>query len=605
MTADMETLLHKLQERVKELNCLFQISDLIGQADTSLPEILQGTAEIIPSGWQYPEITRARITWEGQEFKTDGFRATAWQQTGDIRVDGERAGRVEVCYLESRPDADEGPFLKEERSLLNAIVERLGRIIERVQAEHALRRYQTIVAAVSDPISYVDRDYRYVVVNEVYAAYAKRPREEILGLSIAELLGEEAFVTSVKPHLDRCLAGEAVRYQAWFDVPGESRRCMDVGYYPVFDDSGQAVVGAVVASRDITGRQRATEALQRERNLVRRIMETSPIGIIVFDTQGRITYANQLVQQISGLSESDLHEQAYNAPLWHLLDEDGNPLSDEDLPFAQVMNSSEAIHDVRFVSELSDGQRLSFSANAAPLINKSGRLDGVVVTVEDITAGVQAKEQAEQAAAAAERERLARDLHDAVTQTLFSVAAIAEALPRVWERDPQEARSGLEALRQLTQGALAEMRTMLLELRPSSLAEHDLGTLLRQLTEAMTGRTQMPITIGIEGECSLPVEVRIALYRIAQEALHNIAKHAQANQAWVDLSCSATHAELRIRDDGGGFEPQTIDPHRLGLSIMHERARAIGAMLKIDSQPGQGTVVVAHWPSSQESERDG
>ena len=606
--ARVETLLQspqrRLQERIKELNCLYSVSELIGRTDISLPEILQGTAEIIPTGWQYPNITQARITWAGQKFETDGFRTTAWLQTGDIHVHGEQAGRVEVCYLERRPDADEGPFLKEERSLLSAIAERLGKVIERLQTEEALRRYATIVAAVSDPISYVDRNYTYVVVNEVYADYAKRPRDEILGLSVADLLGEEAFAKSVKPHLDRCFGGEEIRYQDWFDVPGEPPRCMDVGYYPVFGPN-HAVVGAVVASRDITARQQAVEALQRERNLVRRIMETSPVGIVVFDTQGRITYANPLVQQIAGLNEADLRRQAYNAALWDLIAMDGKPLSDEELPFAQVMSSGEAIHDVRFVAALPGDQMLPLSANAAPLLDESGRTDGVVVTVEDITARVQAEEQAEQAAAAAERERLARDLHDAVTQTLFSVAAIAEALPRVWERDPQEAQQGLEDLRQLTQGALAEMRALLLELRPAALAEHDLGTLLQQLTEALTGRTRMPITTRIEGDCSLPVEVRIALYRIAQEALNNIAKHAQANQTHVDLSCTATSARLRIRDDGSGFELEAANPHGLGVNIMHERAQAIGAQLEIDSQAGGGTVVTVRWPGSQGSECDG
>ena len=139
-------------------------------------------------------------------------------------------------------------------------------------------------------------------------------------------------------------------------------------------------------------------------------------------------------------------------------------------------------------------------------------------------------EQAQQAAVVEERSRLARELHDAVTQTLFSASLLAEVLPATWETDQTKGRELLGELRQLSRGALAEMRTLLLELRPSVLADSDLGDLLRQLAEAVTGRTGMLVQVIVEIETELPVDVRIALYRIAQEALNNIVKHARARQ---------------------------------------------------------------------------
>ena len=149
-------------------------------------------------------------------------------------------------------------------------------------------------------------------------------------------------------------------------------------------------------------------------------------------------------------------------------------------------------------------------------------------------------EEAQQVAASQERSRLARDLHDAVTQTLFSASLIAEVLPALWENDPAEGRELLGELRQLTRGALAEMRTLLLELRPSALIEADLSDLLRQLAESVSGRTGIPIAVSISG-CpvpDLPDEVHVAFYRIAQETLNNIVKHAQAKQAEVHLKCA-------------------------------------------------------------------
>jgi signal transduction histidine kinase len=196
-----------------------------------------------------------------------------------------------------------------------------------------------------------------------------------------------------------------------------------------------------------------------------------------------------------------------------------------------------------------------------------------------------------------ERQRLARDLHDAVSQTLFSASLIAEVLPRLWERNRDEGRRRLEEVRQLTRGALAEMRTLLLELRPSALIEAEFGDLLRQLAESTIGRARVPVTLELEGEpsCSLPPDVKVVMYRVAQESLNNIAKHAEASQVTVSLRCQAERVELRISDDGRGFDLESVPTESLGLGIMRERVEAIGAELTIESEVGQGTVITVVW----------
>jgi two-component system nitrate/nitrite sensor histidine kinase NarX len=215
------------------------------------------------------------------------------------------------------------------------------------------------------------------------------------------------------------------------------------------------------------------------------------------------------------------------------------------------------------------------------------------------------RDQVQLTAATAERSRLARDLHDAVTQTLFSASLIAEAMPRVWERDQAEARRGLEELRHLTRGASAEMRTMLLELRPAALTEKPMGELLRHLVEAVTGRTRVPVTLTMEGKGSLPPQIQIAYFRIAQEALNNVAKHSGASQAAVELHFEAGQVALRVRDDGCGFDLGDTRPDQLGLDIMRERAESIGAVLEIQSQPGSGTQVAVNWQGAQGRGADG
>ena len=125
---------HNLGERVKELNCLYGISNLVEKPDISLEEIFQGLVDLIPPSWQYPEITCSRIILEDKEYKTENFKETNWKQSSEIFVTGKRVGVLELCYLEEKPEINEGPFLKEERSLIDAITERLGHIIERIQA---------------------------------------------------------------------------------------------------------------------------------------------------------------------------------------------------------------------------------------------------------------------------------------------------------------------------------------------------------------------------------------------------------------------------------------------------------------------------------------
>jgi nitrate/nitrite-specific signal transduction histidine kinase len=208
-------------------------------------------------------------------------------------------------------------------------------------------------------------------------------------------------------------------------------------------------------------------------------------------------------------------------------------------------------------------------------------------------------EQAEQTAIAAERGRLARELHDAVTQTLFSANLIADVIPRIWKRDPEEGMQSLEELRQLTRGALAEMRTLLLEMRPEALDRSDIKSLLTQLAEAFMGRVRVPVSLVIQEGCELTHEVKIVFYRVAQEALNNIAKHSGARQVELHLECQPDHMNLCIQDDGLGFEAGSLTPDHMGVAIMRERAHSIGANLKIESQIGQGTTVELDWRSAQ------
>jgi ligand-binding sensor domain-containing protein/signal transduction histidine kinase len=242
---------------------------------------------------------------------------------------------------------------------------------------------------------------------------------------------------------------------------------------------------------------------------------------------------------------------------------------------------------------------------AEPHATSGEELDLAIALAEQATLAIENARlyaQAQELAAVQERQRLARDLHDAVSQTLFSASLIAEALPGIWESSPEEGEALLGKLRQLSRGALAEMRTLLMELRPAALTEASLKDLLNQLGQAVTGREGVPVSVDVDEPLELPAEVHLAIYRVAQEALNNVIKHAQANQVDVALRGGAAGVVLTIRDDGRGFDAAGVSADHLGLNIMRERAAAIDARLAIESEPGHGTDVTLIWRSKGKSE---
>lgn len=221
------------------------------------------------------------------------------------------------------------------------------------------------------------------------------------------------------------------------------------------------------------------------------------------------------------------------------------------------------------------------------------------------------REEAQEEAVTAERNRLARELHDSVTQTIFSASLIADVLPTIWEQNPGEAKGALDDLRKLTHGALAEMRTLLLELRPIGLGDVGLADLLKQLAEGVSGRIRAQVKVHVEGEAILPTEVKLAFYRIAQEALNNVAKHSGADKVDIKIGSLpvpdsrkrrkgtpgifSEFVSLSIRDNGRGFDPKSVMSRHLGLGIMQERAANLQIALSIHSKPLKGTEVLLQW----------
>lgn len=182
-TLELNSRSHDLGERVKELNCLYNISKLVEKKGISVDEIFEGTVDLIPPSWQYPEITCACITFRDREFKTSNFKKEKWTQTSPIRIHDEPEGLLEVVYLEKRVESDEGPFLKEERKLIDAVSERLGKIVERVQAEEDNEK---ILRTALEGFWIADKQGRILEVNNAYCRMTGYSREELLNRSISD-----------------------------------------------------------------------------------------------------------------------------------------------------------------------------------------------------------------------------------------------------------------------------------------------------------------------------------------------------------------------------------------------------------------------------------
>lgn len=224
-----------------------------------------------------------------------------------------------------------------------------------------------------------------------------------------------------------------------------------------------------------------------------------------------------------------------------------------------------------------------------------------VAAVADLAAGAISNAQLFRAeaelAALEERQRLARELHDAVSQTLWTANLVSDSISHT--DDPVATREQLDRLRTLTRGALAEMRSLLLELRPAALAETRLHELLEQLVHALVSRKSIMASITADDAEMIEPSPRVkhAIYRIAQESLNNVRRHSDAETIEMHLFARDDDLVLVVEDDGVGFECDENRADRLGLTIMKERAESIGAQLTVDSRTGEGTRIELVVPS--------
>ncbi|GAG05063.1 unnamed protein product, partial [marine sediment metagenome] len=220
-----------------------------------------------------------------------------------------------------------------------------------------------------------------------------------------------------------------------------------------------------------------SKALISAEDQIRTLFENAQVGIALTTIEGKILSVNNALLRLMGYSEAEILQR--NVAEMYVDPEERNQLLEK-------LEESSAVHNFGVRVWRKDGTFFYASMNVSKLTQKGKEI--LLALIEDVTERVKTEKLLEQSAAQAERDRLARDLHDSVTQGIYSASLIAETLPVIWEEDPEQGRRGLKQLEKLTRGALAEMRTLLLEMQPEALTDQELPFLIRQLADTMMAR---------------------------------------------------------------------------------------------------------------------
>ena len=283
----LHNLNHNLTERVKELNCLYGISEIVEKPGISLDEILQQTADIIVPSWQYPEITCAKISLNGCQYATSNFEQTEWKQVSNIVINNEKVGEIQVCYLQERPESYEGPFLKEERQLIDAVAERLGRVTERKQAES---KFQTLYESSTDAIMMLDEKGFFDCNNATLQIFRCKNKTDFcskhpVDMSPASQLCGTDSMKLANERIATAMETGSCHFE-WL------HKTIDGVEFPAdvllsrMELSGKKVLQAVV--RDITEKKRA----EQEIKMLSKFPGENPYPILRVENDGTVIYSN-------------------------------------------------------------------------------------------------------------------------------------------------------------------------------------------------------------------------------------------------------------------------------------------------------------------------
>ena len=377
-----EELERKLAQREKELNCLYGVSRIVEEHETSINEILQEVPSLLSGCWQYPDIACARIIMGDEEFVTLNFRATSWRQAAGITVNGDKVGEVEVYYLEEKPELDEGPFLKEERRLLDAIAERLGSITERKQLEeeikHQWAQFAAIIDNFADSLYVVDpKTYEVLLVNK--ALEKALGRNPVGGLCYKEFQGRNTpcdFCTNDEILKDR----KPYLWEHHNPLLGKDFLLTDqIIRWP----DGREVRYEIAI--DISGRKQTEKELRTANEVFEKILSTTHMAVAYLDRDFNFIRVNR------AYAGADGHDEAFFVSKNHF---DLYPHPENERIFRRVVETGEAYSTLAKAFEYPERPERGVSYwdwTLHPVKDNTGAVEGLLLCLLDVSERVRAE----------------------------------------------------------------------------------------------------------------------------------------------------------------------------------------------------------------------
>ena len=468
---------------------------------------------------------------------------------------------------------------------------RLGERLAESQAglEASEQRYRFLVENSPDIIYATDAAGHITYFSESAERSLGRLPADVVGLHFREIVRTTDGVPAGRRFAEMAAGRDAVTSRMELLGADGSPIPFEVTAAPMRLDG--VFAGIHGAARDIRERERLERDLRDSEERYRYLVQSSPDLVWMTDAEGRFTFVSDPVTRILGWTPDELLGNRF---------EDLVPqsvLRGTIARFRMLRRRPTETHRTRLRVLTADGRERSVEVTAIGMV-VGGLFAGAHGAARDVSdrerLETDLRRQAAEIAASEERAHLARELHDSVTQAMFSMTLLSRSIEILLEKDPSRVPERLATLRELQRETLAEMRALIFELRPGNIEEHGLIHALRTHSASLSGRVGLPVLLEADPDLAQdrpPIDVEVAFYRIAQEALHNVVKHAGAREVRVGIGRVPDGVRMTVADDGRGFDPAAVLDGHLGLAGMRARAERLGGELLVSSGPGQGTLI--------------